>query len=242
MGGAGVVEELFGELHQQGQHHEHVRGGKGNRERGAEAAQQLAHGDWCHPRDHQGQEQTRQQERDAPLEHDIDRQARQLGTLDRGRRRRQDREDPQRGETGHKGGDAEQGLGDPIKDVDQRLTSRDRNQGNPEGQGKEHDRRDLGLGEGREGIHRDEEFGEIQGLRGLEQARLEEGGVMPAGEAQGHQQHRQQHHQPKTEQHQGRAAEQATGLPELQAPHTGDQGNAQKGQDRHLEEPNEAIA
>ena len=103
----GLVEELFGELHQDRQHHEHVRGGKGDGQWRAEAAQQLAHRNRRHPGNHQGQKQASQQQRDPALQHDIDRQARQLGALDRGAGCRQDREHPKRGETGHKSGDAE---------------------------------------------------------------------------------------------------------------------------------------
>ena len=57
----GLVEELFGELHQDRQHHEHVRGGKGDGQWGAEAAQQLAHRNRRHPGNDQGQKQTGQQ-------------------------------------------------------------------------------------------------------------------------------------------------------------------------------------
>jgi hypothetical protein len=88
-----------------------------------------------------------------------------------------------------------------------------------------------------EGVRRDVEAEEVEGFGGMQEARAEEGRRLPGGEGQRHQEREADAQCPEHDQDRPHPSEHGPGLPGLQAPQAGDEGDDHVRQDRHLEEP-----
>ena len=238
---AGTRDERSARFDQHRQHDEEIAGDKRRDEAVARQREDVAGADRGQRRHETRQDPQAHQQRHADVGDEEDLQAPELLEAQRaGRRRRDGKQSVRRELNDEPRGARERAAGD-LQQVEQNRFAVEADDGDAKDDREQHHGGHDVVRQRVEGIGRNVEVDEIERRPAFEERRAEERGRLDRRERQRHQHRVEQANRPERHEHGAGAQAQPPGFCRLQRAQTFDDGNRDVGEDRHLEQLDEAV-